>query len=68
MASHRDDTSRSDKSSRSRDMRRDTDMRGSMGTPASGRERDQNSGEQIRGSSSESQRPPRQPGRMPLPD
>jgi hypothetical protein len=69
MASRNDERPRQDQGKRNTEIRRDTDVRGSMGTPPSGREssdQSQPSREEVRGS--ESNRPPRQPGRMPLPD
>jgi hypothetical protein len=69
---------------RDTDIRRETAIRGSMGEPASGTDtpkvtpetdvfkdepQSERSGEQVRGSASgESQRPTRQPGKLPLPD
>jgi hypothetical protein len=76
----KDDRSRVDQGKRDTEIRRETDVRGSLGSTPSGDrpkvtpesdmfgERDTSSGEEIRGSSSESRRPQRQPGRMPLPD
>jgi hypothetical protein len=71
MPSRKDEMSRADPDRKSSDIRRDTQVRGSMGKPASGRESDtgSQSSEDIRGrSTSESSHPPRQPGRLPLPD
>ena len=71
MPSRKDEMSRADPDRKSSDIRRDTQVRGSMGKPASGRDSDtaSRSSEDIRGSStSESSRTERQPGRMPLPD
>ncbi len=84
MPSRKEDRSRLEQGQRDTEIRRETAVRGSMGTPASDRDtakvtpesdafKDQRaerpSPEDVRGSSpSESRRPQRTPGRLPLPD
>jgi hypothetical protein len=83
MSAKRDDQSSVEQGKHNTDMRRDTAVRGSMGTPASGRDTEkvtpdsdmfkdqpqsERSSEKVPGSASESRRPTRQPGRLPLPD
>ena len=53
---------------RDTEIRRETDIRGSMGVPPSGRESSASDRERMRGDASDSVKRARREGRMPLPD
>jgi hypothetical protein len=67
----KDERSRVDQGKRDTEIRRETDVRGSLGSTPSGDRPKVTPESDVfgeRDSSSESRRPQRQPGRMPLPD